>query len=112
MSNRIPTAARLAVKERDEGRCSRCGGLGSEWHHRRRRNVRNDHYQHCCCIGVLLCTVCHRWVHANPAKARDTGYIISSYEEEPWTIPLQVWTKDWQTNDCEGDFTLSREKEH
>lgn len=41
----------------------------------------------------------------------ETGYIISSYEEEPWTIPLRLPNGDWQTNDCEGGFSLARKRE-
>lgn len=97
----IPTKSRALVKERSNNQCSRCGVLGSEWHHRRRRAVKLGHNPHCPCIGVWLCTVCHRDVHANPAKARETGYIINPYEEKPWTVPMKTFM-GWVLNDCTG----------
>jgi hypothetical protein len=48
LSDSIPTASREAVKSRDTGRCVRCWGVGSEWHHRRSRSVRDEH-RHCPC---------------------------------------------------------------
>jgi hypothetical protein len=63
------------VKARDEFTCRRCGRMYQQGdraiqaHHlftRTRRSTRYDLEN-----GVTLCTGCHRWVHANPADARD-----------------------------------------
>lgn len=105
--SRIPTAAREAVKARSEGRCERCNSVGTDWHHRRRRNVSLGHDPHCPCNGVWLCRTCHDDMHGHPSKAMKEGFIVSSYESSPWSIPLRIFTREWQTNDCEGGFTLS-----
>lgn len=97
----IPTRARNLVRERQMGFCAMCGNSGSEWHHRRRRAVKAGHDPHCACIGVLLCGTDHRWVHANPKQAKETGYIIPPHESEPWTIPLKTYA-GLILNRCDG----------
>lgn len=101
MADPIPTSARATVATRQGGRCFRCGGRGSEWHHRRRRRVKA--HRHCTCNGVLLCGTCHRWVHANPVSARDDGLIVSmgGATLPPWMAPARSWT-GWVLLDCEG----------
>lgn len=83
----IPSRSRNLVVARDRSRCVRCGAptLPGEWHHRRSRNIR-DEITHSPANGILLCDVCHRYVHANPFEARAMGWIVSRYAiptEEP-----------------------------
>lgn len=85
----IPERARLLVATRDRYLCVRCGMRGTEWHHRRTRSVRDSH-THCPCNGVLLCGICHRWVHANPFLARPTGLMVSRYCADPTDVPLRT----------------------
>lgn len=99
----IPTLSRALVKSREMASCARCGvgvGKGGHWHHRRSRSVRDEH-QHCPCNGILLCTACHQWAHANPFEARAVGIIVSRY-----AMPAEspVWTLDygWVMFDCHG----------
>lgn len=56
-------------------RCDRCGGRPGcriEVHHKRGRAgallLATEHW-------AALCPSCHRWVHDNPADARETGWL-------------------------------------
>lgn len=89
----IPEGSRRDVDVRQGGKCARCGVRGSDWHHRRRRNVRDGH-EHCPCNGVLLCRVDHQWVHNHPAEAKAAGFIIPT-TDLPASVPVRtVW--GWQ----------------
>ena len=86
----IPEESRRLVGDRDV-RCARDGvALGTDWHHRRRRNVRDGH-EHCPCNGVMLCRTCHSWAHANPAAALAKGWMVPTHRE-PWRTPQ--WRPD------------------
>lgn len=100
MANPIPPESREAVEKRDGYRCVRCAGKGSEWHHRRSRRVR-DEYTHSPSNGVLLCSVCHRWAHANPVKAMRVGIILTQWEPDPESAPVRTW-RGWMTMKCDG----------
>lgn len=102
MSGPIPTAARKAVKARDEGRCCRCGSVATDIHHRMRRREGG----HGLWNLVSLCRADHSWAHANPGLARDDGYIISVHEKNPETIPLRLWTGDLIVHHADGTFTM------
>lgn len=52
--------------------CLRCGAAGNHLHHRRRRRDGGHDPQNL----VTLCAWCHRDVHADPTRAKDTGYIV------------------------------------
>lgn len=96
----IPAESRATVFEREHGLCARCFMHGSEWHHRRSRRVRGMH-RHCACNGVLLCRHCHRWSHANPSEAGAQGWIVSSYEASPASVP-QRRPDGWWITLCDG----------
>lgn len=83
----IPRTSRVLVEARDRNRCARCGGAGSDWHHRRSRRVVGVH-QHSPANGLLLCRTCHEWVHANPLMARLGGFIVSMHEKEPGSVAV------------------------
>jgi hypothetical protein len=99
--NAIPTADRMAVRGRDRDACQRCAGPGTDWHHRRRRRVKSSHYQHCRCNGVLLCRTCHDWAHSNPAAAREGGFIVSAYDDQPYLQPIKTFM-GWVLFKCDG----------
>lgn len=65
------------------------------------------HFQHCPCNCVTLCFTCHREVHRSPVGARESGFIVSAFEEEPFTVQLETWTGTISL-DCEGDITLDQ----
>lgn len=71
-----------------------------QWHHRRSRRVTGVH-RHCACNGVLLCPACHTHVHAHPSESSERGLIVSSYIDEPGSIPVKTY-RGWVTHDCEG----------
>lgn len=102
----IPLSRRTQVLLRDKGRCVRCNGRGTDWHHRRSRLVRDDH-QHCTCVGVLLCRTCHSWVHANPMPARREGWIVSKFERQPWTVPVVLADGRQRWTDCHAKLEFN-----
>jgi hypothetical protein len=71
-------------------RCDRCGGRAHHAHHRRRRRVRDAH-QHCPCNGLALCGTCHHHVHAHPRDALAAGWIVSAWEADPGSVPVETW---------------------
>jgi hypothetical protein len=87
--NPIPAASRRLVHEREKERCLRCGGRGYEWHHRRKRNVKDEH-THCPCNGVLLCRTCHEWAHKGEWQTRD-GFRLSQFDTTPSITPVLTW---------------------
>lgn len=102
MPNPIPAQSRATVLKRDQ-RCVRCGAGGSAaWHHRRSRRVSGVH-QHCACNGVLLCHTCHAHVHAHPSESAERGLIVSSFIDEPASIPVKTY-RGWLTHDCAGEW--------
>jgi hypothetical protein len=99
--NPIPLASRIVVEHRDNRHCVRCGGIGGPWHHRRRRDVRDEH-QHCACNGIILCKTCHAFVHSHPETAREQGWIVSAHVGQPFSVPVWTARYGWVTHDCEG----------
>lgn len=85
----IPQASRLAVQNRSQGRCERCGGPGHHWHHRRSRSIR-DELTHSPANGTLLCTFDHAWVHAHPKEAKIEGFIVPRWGD-PLSVPIKRW---------------------
>lgn len=83
----IPTSARKAVRERQRDQCARCGSGYAELHHRQRRRE-GGHGVH---NLVGLCTTDHRWVHANPALAREQGYIVGVHISDVSAVPIKTF---------------------
>lgn len=107
MPNPIPADQAVAVAQRERFSCLRCGGRGCDRHHRRRRNVADEH-QHCLCNLVLLCRTCHRWVHANPVAAKDLeGFVVSAFESNPGTVPVFTF-RGWALLRCDGTIERRR----
>jgi hypothetical protein len=83
---------RAIVKGRDLGWCVRCGLTVADSphsiHHRIRRSQGGSHDPE---NLILLCgsgtTGCHGWVHAHPAEARDSGWLLKSHED-PLAVPV------------------------
>jgi hypothetical protein len=111
VGTQIPERSRNLVRVRQMNKCFRCDtGNPSGWHHRRSRSVRDLH-QHCPCNGVLLCSSCHRWVHAHPFEARGLGLIVSRHVAEPWSVPASVpYTINTVLLTCEGETEWSGEE--
>lgn len=97
----IPTKVRVAVDERDNRQCARCGAAGREIHHRMRRREGG----HALSNTILLCGACHRWAHANVMAARAVGLIIPTWSQQPATdIPVTTFYGT-VTLDDEGGVT-------
>lgn len=82
----IPTAARNAVRHRQQGQCARCGARYGEVHHRQRRREGGHRWSNL----VGLCGTCHRWVHANPDEAKSKGYIVH-IADNPEETPIATF---------------------
>lgn len=102
--NGIPAGQRLAVKLRDGRRCVRCfcPVVHGHWHHRRTKRVVDEH-RHCTCNGILLCKICHDWVHAHPLEARRLGWIVSRHVGEPGTVPVFTEQHGWVLLGCDSE---------
>jgi hypothetical protein len=92
--------ARKAVYVRSRGRCEGCGGTATDYSHRRTVAVRGQH-QWCPCNALHLCRTCHRWAHDNPEAARERGWHVSRYVDDPGTVPA-VTIAGTFILDCEG----------
>ena len=102
----IPDLSRGLVITRDRFLCQRCGMVGAHWHHRRGRAVRDEH-THCPCNGILLCSVCHEWVHKNPFLARGQGLIVAKYVDVPGSVLVDTYLGTLSL-DCSGGFTWAK----
>lgn len=101
----IPTSARLLVKEREQGRCFRCGMRGQEISHRRRRGIR-DGQEHSLPNLMFFCRTCHVFLHANPTIAIDKGWQVSSYVNDIAPIPALRWDGAWVALEPDGTYRL------
>lgn len=98
--NPIPQESRDLVFARDGYRCVRCGGAASDWHHRRKRSVADEH-QHCACVGIATCRKCHSYIHAHPTESTEKGWIVTQWEKEPWKMPVKT-PKGMVVTTCDG----------
>lgn len=99
----IPQSVRTAVRVRERQRCLRCGVEGNDIHHRQRRREAGHTMWTC----ILLCRTCHKWVHANPARARLTGFIISAHDPAGWERPIKAYW-GWALISEEGSISHHR----
>ncbi len=86
---------RADVYDRAGGVCDRCGlslRSGYEAHHRQLRSGGGpDSLENV----VGLCLDCHRWAHANPELARQTGWIVPGWAS-PGETPILRHGLLWQ----------------
>lgn len=86
-------AAAEVVVERSEGRCEAilsrargCNGWGAELHHvipRARTGGRVDNRPE----NLLhVSAACHAWIHANPERATELGYLRSAPPVDPMEL--------------------------
>jgi hypothetical protein len=76
------------LRQRDGGRCARCGsGQHTDIHHRfPRSGGRNENDSN----KVALCRECHHWAHHHPLDAQAEGWVVTA-EKDPATTPLTHW---------------------
>ena len=85
---------RLAVLERDNYSCRRCGVhmsvRGYSIHHRKGRHcTESDSLANLVTLCGSGTTGCHLWAHANPADAYATGWLVRRLTaEDPEDVPL------------------------
>lgn len=83
--------SRPIVEDRSGGVCERCGvARATEKHHRKLRR----HGDHRAANLVDLCTPCHAWVHANPAAAYESGFMVRA-ASNPRTVPVRHARRGW-----------------
>lgn len=70
--NKEYAKARKEYFEKVQGRCEACGGQATDIHHKSKRgkNLSNKD------TFMAICRLCHDKVHANPAWAKEKGYLI------------------------------------
>ena len=74
------------VRERDMGRCARCGSTDSlHVHHRVLRSHQGGGNP---ANLATLCAECHGHCHANPAAARREGWLLRS-ADNPAEVPVR-----------------------
>ena len=108
MPNSIPSNRRAQVRSRARDRCERCGSPtnAGQWHHRRRRGVKEGHYQHCACNGVWLCGICHTDVHSRNTEARQTGFIVNQFVATPGDQLVQTYRGPAYLT-CDGKYQFA-----
>lgn len=106
MTPRMKTGTWERIFDRESGVCLRCGGAGSEVHHRRSRGMGGTAKDpHGVANLVLLCAACHRWVESHRAAAYEQGWLIRRSNPTPADqIPVQTGRGlVWLTNNGEKD---------
>lgn len=101
MAKQVPDKVREAVWSRDMNACVRCASPATELHHRRRRRDGGHGTENC----VAACLGCHQWFHSHPADARDCGWIVSAYDDNPAETPMKCWY-GWVLLDSDGVASL------
>ena len=96
--------ARVAVYHRALGRCERCGAnltmTGLEAHHRKLRSRGGgDELSNL----AALCPQCHDWVHANPAAAEVSGWMVPT-TTDPGSVAVRLWTDQTVRFDDAGGY--------
>ncbi len=67
---------RAEIERRSGGRCeANCSSPASHIHHIRRRSQGGEGTTE---NGLHVCSDCHTWIHANPAKAEALGWLKRS----------------------------------
>ena len=54
--------------------------------------------------ALALCSRDHRWCHANPAKARDLGWLLRS-TDDPLSVPAVMAWRGWFLLANDGGLT-------
>lgn len=82
--------ANYLLLRRCHERCEHCGvdlnRSGVERHHRQRRTVGGDRIANL----LMLCPPSHQWITEHPAEALDAGWVVSSYADDPATVPVRL----------------------
>lgn len=99
----IDANLRQLVHRRASGRCECCADpltAGWECHHRK---LRSRGGQDSAANLVALCRLCHRRVHGRPAWARETGFMVESWDD-PATVLVAVGCAVWVRLTPDGSY--------
>ena len=98
----IPSTTREALRRRDRGSCIICGAASTDAMHRIRRREGGHELSNL----ALGCRTCHELCHANPAWAREKGYILPAVARaDPRREPLWSW-RGWVLLDDDGGLEV------
>lgn len=61
-----------------------CNGRGEHWHHRKLRSQGGRHEP---VNGLMVCHLCHEWIHRHPALSYEAGWLVRSLDE-PKLVPV------------------------
>jgi 5-methylcytosine-specific restriction enzyme A len=86
---------RVAVFDRDGGKCLRCLGDATDVHHRRVKGMggSKDPITHGMANLISLCRDCHTFTHDNPGDAYKYGFLVKA-SETPADVPVWVGTRE------------------
>ena len=73
--------ARLGCEAKAAYTCTR---RAEHWHH---RQLRSRGGAHTVPNGLAVCHACHEWIHQNPARATELGFMVSSWAD-PAEVPI------------------------
>lgn len=92
--------ATIELLRRCGWKCEKCNRPLSEMerHHRARRAVGGDRLA----VILLLHKACHQWITEHPEESRAKGWIVSSYEPDPATVPVWINHRWWLLDDQGG----------
>lgn len=83
--------ATMLLWARARGRCEHCGrdlNGTAERHHRQRRAVGGDRLSN---LMLVLPECHHAAIHAHPELAREQGWIVSAFVDDPASVPMMQW---------------------
>ena len=109
MADQIPRPNRQLVQGRAFGRCERClkPTLSGHHHHRRPKGLGGSRLpdRHDVANLVWLCPEDHRWAHANPRAAAESGFIVPrSSGRHPLEVPITNLAGETKWLDNEGQY--------
>lgn len=89
--NKVEKTARAMVRERSGGVCEVCGtARATNYQHRKNRSQAGEWSV---VNGLDVCgsgtTGCHGWIHANPTKSYERGWMVHSWDD-PANVPVRI----------------------
>lgn len=87
----LSTKTRRLVKDRDRGRCLRCGARAEQIHHRRPRGRGGSSLAAANQPDnlVSLCSRCHEHIERNRLEAYASGWLLKHTVQSPAEVPLK-----------------------
>lgn len=105
---RFPEAVAEAVTARAGGNCESwiegvCIGKTEHMHH---RQLKSGGGKDTPANVIHICQPCHTHIHAEPNFAKEHGWIVSRYVDDPASVPVSRWGHMTLLDD-DGTVTLA-----